>query len=128
MKTLLTGNVLWSYDYEVLNRSTADNARAHISGFKPFHRHEGQIALTTEGIFINGDENIQISLGSLDQIYLGFDEIFPRTLVKNMGLFWQPLRIVFSREQKIYLIIDYTLFGTKNRYWFETLQKLLPGE
>jgi hypothetical protein len=125
VKTILTGAVLWSYDYEVLNRNLTANIKAQLSGFKPFHRHQGNITLTTESVIINGDEDLQIPLGSLNQISLGFDETFPKTLVRNMGLFWQPLRISLSNGQKFYMIIDYNFFGTRNQYWFDTLKKLL---
>jgi hypothetical protein len=125
MRKILTGTVLWSYDYEVLNRNVTDNIKGQVSGFKPFHRHKGTITLTTESIIINGDECLQIPLSSLNQIYLGFDETFPRTLVRNMGLFWQPLRISLSNGQKFYMIIDYNFFGTRNRSWFGTLKELL---
>jgi hypothetical protein len=75
--------------------------------------------------FKTGDEDLEISLGSLEQIYLGFDEVFPRTLVKNFGLFCQPLRLTLSTGQKLYLIIDYSMLGAKNQLWFNGLKEML---
>jgi hypothetical protein len=125
MKPLLAGKVLWSYDYEVLQRDSLNNVGAHFSGVAPFHKHAGEIALTEDKILIRGDEDFQISLGMLDQIYLGFDKTFPRTLVKNFGLFWQPLRLSLTSGQHLYLIIDYNLLGAKNQLWFSKLKDML---
>ncbi|HEX8376492.1 MAG TPA: hypothetical protein VF602_01655, partial [Pedobacter sp.] len=60
-----------------------------------------------------------------NQIYLGFDETFPRTLVKNLGLFWQPLRLSLSNGLHLYLIIDFNMLGAKNHLWFKGLKKML---
>jgi len=125
MKPILAGQVLWSYDYEVLKRDTLNNLGAHFSGVNPFHTHAGEIALADDKIIISGDENLEIPLGNLEQIYLGFDETFPRTLVKNFGLFWQPLRLTLSTGQKLYLIIDYSMLGAKNQVWFNGLKEIL---
>ena len=124
MERFLSDKIFWSYDYEVSQRSSINDIASLFSGFPPFHIHEGEIILTKNGLFITGDIELQIPLYELTQISLGFDDIFPRTLAKNGGLFWQPLRIVY-REQTIYAIIDYNMFGTKNQLWFEALKELL---
>jgi hypothetical protein len=125
MKIILAGKVLWSYDYEVLERTTLSDISAHFSGMSPFHCHSGEIALTEEKILITGDTDLEISLGNLNQIYLGFDETFPRTLVKNLGLFWQPLRLSLSNGLHLYLIIDFNMLGAKNHLWFKRLKEML---
>jgi hypothetical protein len=127
MKQILAGRVLWSYDYEVLQRELLNEIGAHFSRVNPFHPHAGEITLTDDKLFITGDEDIEIPLGSLEQIYLGFDEVFPRTLVKNFGLFWQPLRLTLLTGDKLYLIIDYNMFGAKNRLWFNELKEMLSA-
>lgn len=128
MNFLLKNRVLWSYDHEVEQRNAIDNIGVHFSGVGPFHAHEGEIILTETNILISGDESIEIELNGIDQLYLGFDDIFPRTLVKNFGLFWQPLRISFYRSglsNSIYLIIGLNMFSCENQLWFNTLKELL---
>lgn len=125
MKQILSGRVLWSYDYEVLQRGSRSDVGAQFSGVTPFHAHAGEIGLTDNKIYIIGDEDLEISLGTLAQIYLGFDEFFPRTLLKNFGLFWQPLRLTLSTGQKLYLIIDYNMLSAKNQLWFNKLKEML---
>ncbi|WP_411275242.1 hypothetical protein [Daejeonella sp.] len=127
MNAILTGQVFYSYQHELLKRDSFADLRAHFSGIAPFHKHEGEIALSDEKIFISGDENLQIPLTSIDQIYLGFDEAFPRTLVKNMGLFWQPLRLSLSNGNILYLIVDYNVLGANNQLWFNELKELLSA-
>lgn len=125
MNTILAGKVFWSYDYEVLQRDSFNDIGALFSGINPFHRHAGEIVLTDDRIIITGEDELAIPLGNIDQIYLGFDETFPRLLVKNFGLFWQPLRLNLKSGQKLYLIIDYNMLGAKNHYWFNTLKEML---
>jgi hypothetical protein len=125
MGTILSGQVLWSYDHEVMNRNLLDNIGAQVSFVKPFHRHSGQIILSEDKLCIFGDEALEISLASIDNIYLGFDEIFPPLLVKNAGLFWQPLRLKLLNGQQLYLIIDHNMFGAKNQLWFDGLKAIL---
>lgn len=125
MKPLLAGKVLWSYDYELAQRDSLNDFAAHFSGVKPFHVHAGEITLTDNQLIIIGDEDLKIHLGSLEQIFLGFDDVFPRSLVKNFGLFWQPLRLTLSGGRGLYLIIDYNMLGSKNHQWFRELKEML---
>lgn len=127
MESILNGHVLWSFDYEVLNRDFLHVLGAHFSGVKPFHAHTGQIALTNECILITGDKNLEIPLRNLQEIFLGFDETFPPYLLKNFGLFWQPLRLKLKDGEQLYLVIDYNMFGAKNQLWFNALTQMLSG-
>lgn len=128
MNVILTGQVLYSYQHELLERDSFANLGAHFSGIMPFHKHTGEIALSANKLFVSGDEDLQIPLASIEQIYLGFDESFPRTLVKNMGLFWQPLRLSLSNGNTLYLIIDYNMLGANNQLWFDGLKELLSEQ
>ena len=124
MEALLTGKALWSHDYEVAERDTADDIVLHMMSL-PFHRHSGAIVLTDESLAIAGEEELKIFLDEISQIYLGFDEIFPAAMVRSFGMFWQPLRITLKNRQSFYLIIDYNLLDTNNHHWFNALQQLL---
>ena len=131
MKSILTGKVLWSYDYEVSRRTLLDNLRAGFTGVLPFHAHEGDIILSDKSLLIFGDVAIEIPLLNFTQLYLGFDDTFPRILIKSLGLLWRPLRIKFTDGYAtlvIYLIIDYNILGTKNQLWFDTLKEILSIE
>lgn len=128
MERVLAGKVLWSYDFEVLERTFLDNLRAGLSGVLPFHKHEGDIVLTKSALYIKGDTNLEIPLVNLEQLYMGFDDTFPAILVKTLGLVWKPLRLEFTEgysKKTIYLIIDYYMFGSKNQLWFDTLKEIM---
>ncbi len=125
MKIILSGNSLWSFDFEIQNRNRNEDFAFHFSGVRPFHSHSGEIFLTEGSIKISGDDNLNISFEELTQLYLGFDNIYTPSLSKNFGMFWQPLRLTINDEKFIYLIIDYNFLGAKNKLWFNTLTELL---
>lgn len=129
MNILMSGHVLWSYEEEVAQSGLRDEISALFSLIKPLHYHEGEIALTDSDLIINGDISLNIPLGKLDQLYLGFDEIFKPSYVKNNGMLWQPLRVRYDENDlltTVYLIIDHSFIGTaKDRQWFDVLRKVL---
>ncbi|HEX8019994.1 hypothetical protein [Mucilaginibacter sp.] len=128
MNIYLSGQVFWSYDHEIEQTGLGQEIKALFSFTPPIHHHSGIISLTEHQLVIEGDLNLPIPLSDITQIYLGFDEIFKRTYVKNGGMFWQPLRLIYNsgfRSATIYLIIDHNAFGAKNTLWFNTLKQLL---
>lgn len=125
MKTILAGNVLWSFDFEIQNRNVNYDFTFHFSGSKPFHSHSGEIFLTEDSIKMMGDDSLEIPLEDLTELYLGFDEVFFPSLSKNFGMFWQPLRLTTIDNSLIYLIIDYNFLFTKNKLWFNKMMKML---
>lgn len=128
METYLKGNVLWSYDYELQQAGLTQEVAALFSFMSPVHHHAGQISLTNREILIEGDISKTIPLSIVDQLYLGFDEVFKRSMVKNAGMLWQPLRLCLSDrvgDETIYLIIDHGPLGAKNAAWFNILKELL---
>ena len=111
MNILMSGHVLWSYEDEVAQSGLREEISALFSLIKPLHHHEGEIALTDTNLIIN----LNIPLGKLNQLYLGFDEVFKPTYVKNAGMFWQPLRLRYNENDHlitVYLIIDHSFIGT----------------
>lgn len=128
MNILMNGHVLWSYADEVAESGLKDEIRALFSLVKPLHHHEGEIALTNSSLIINGDVDLNIPLGNLNQLYLGFDEIFKSAYVKNNGMFWQPLRVSYYDNgtiNTVYLIIDHSFIGTaKDQQWFDALSEV----
>lgn len=124
---LLSGNVKWSTADEVLHRAAVDQVGVHFSGVGPFHCHAGQITLTDQAIYIEGDVDLSFNLGDLEQLFIGFDEVFPRTLVKNFGMTAQPLRLqVGAAVGVLYLFIDYNMMAfTNNQLWFNSIKTVL---
>ncbi|WP_316752518.1 hypothetical protein [Pedobacter gandavensis] len=124
---LLSGKVKWSTEDEVLNRNTMDQVGVHVSGVGPFHCHSGEITLTEKAIYIDADVDLSFNLGDLEQLFLGFDEVFPRTLVKNFGMTAQPLRLqVGAGVGFLYLFIDYNMMSfTNNKLWFNAIKSVL---
>jgi len=129
---MLEGNVLWSYDHELTHEkgtSWIKKLAGLFSFLKPIHKHEGNILLASNGIFITGDEQLEVPLSHIEEVYMGFDDLFPASSVKNFGLFWQPIRIRStinrSESQTVYLVINQTGIFSDNQTWFNTLIRLL---
>ncbi|MBS1523439.1 MAG: hypothetical protein JST50_20730 [Bacteroidetes bacterium] len=129
MNILMSGHVLWSYTDEVAEAGLEDEIRALFSFVKPLHYHEGEIILTDNSLIINGDIDLNIPLTDISQLYLGFDEVYKSSYVKNAGVFWQPLRVSYygdGTQKVVYLIIDYSLIGiAKDKQWFNALREIL---
>ena len=125
----MKGHVLWSYENEIAESGLKEEISALFSFVKPLHHHEGEILLTDASLIINGDIDLNIPLGNLSQLYLGFDDSYKSTYVKNGGLFWQPLRVNYANDgitDIIYLVIDHTIIGTANdKLWFDALKQIL---
>jgi hypothetical protein len=128
MNILMNGHVLWGYADEVAESGLKDEIRALFSLVKPLHHHEGEITLTNSSLIINGDVDLNIPLGNLNQLYLGFDDVFKSTYVKNVGMLWQPLRVSYHDNgtvNAVYLIIDHSFIGTaKDQQWFDALREV----
>ena len=121
---MLEGNVLWSYDHELTNGKGSGwikKIAGLFSFLKPIHNHEGNILLASNGLFITGDEQLELPLSNIEEVYMGFDDLFPASSVKNFGLFWQPIRIRStisrSESQTVYLVINHTGIFSDNQTW-----------
>ncbi|MBO9620070.1 MAG: hypothetical protein J7539_13660 [Niabella sp.] len=124
-KLLLTGTALWCSRDELIRRNRGNDILFAVTGMMPFHRHRATVMLTGSDIELTGSEDHLIPLGVITQLYIGFDEYYTRGLVKNLGLFTQPLRIAASNEQTWYFFIDYGFWGTSNKIWFEQIKSLI---
>ncbi len=123
VEKIFEGNVLWIYDYEIRAMDFSERIAIHHFSFTPpLSNHSGTICLTNEEIIINGDTDLRISLGEINQLYIGFDNVFTVNSVKNLGVFWKPLRINFKSDEVIYVIVDYTFFSTNNTKFFNLLK------
>jgi hypothetical protein len=130
---LLQGNVKWSYAHEMAAFTDTQKIMASMASFTPpLHRHTGNIALSSSEIIIEGideDEDLTIPLNTLKQIYLGFDEVFPASSVRGLGIFWQPLRIEYYTSaietESVYLIIDFNGIYTHDKDWYNMLTEML---
>jgi hypothetical protein len=129
---MLEGNVLWSFDHELTNEKSSSwikKIAGLFSFLKPIHNHEGNILLASNGLFITGDEQLELPLSNIEEVYMGFDDLFPASSAKNFGAFWQPIRIRStisrSESQTVYLVINHTGIFSDNQTWFNTLISLL---
>lgn len=129
---LLEARVLWSYAHELESKTGINNIAAQFTGVPPIHSHTGVLVLTRKGLTVQGDDqdvDLKISLGDIEEVYVGFDENYQRNFVKNLGLLCQPLRILTNdgiSKKTIYLILDYNYFGcAKNLTLFNMLQEML---
>ncbi|OKS84978.1 hypothetical protein [Mucilaginibacter polytrichastri] len=131
---ILQGKVLWSYADEYAQISEGIKFTAAIVSLgNPLHNHTGYIALTENQIIIEGQEgdlDLTIPINAINEIYLGFDDVFTLTSLKNFGAFWQPLRLEFYAGhllQRVYLIIDHNGLIAHNKRWYEALINILQG-
>ncbi|RNL55827.1 hypothetical protein [Pedobacter jejuensis] len=124
--TILEGQVFWGYDYDIYNKSNfMKSIMGMFSLMPPLHQYSGRVVLTKTELIILGDTDLNIPLYTIDEVYIGFDEIFPASSVKNLGLFWQPLRVKFRADETVYMVIDYNGINTNNKIWFDALQQIL---
>ena len=127
MGVIMTGKVMWSYPEELNDAGLVHVFAGLLSFVPPLHHHTGEIALIDNQIVIEGDTDLTIPFGNIEQIYLGFDDVYRSTYVKNNGLFWQPLRLTFNTlngTQVVYLIIDHNFIGARNKDWYQMLTDL----
>jgi hypothetical protein len=132
---LLQGTAKWSYDHEMAEISPSRKILAGmVTGATALPQHYGNIALSNTAVIIEGiedDEDLNIPLSNIKQLYLGFDDLFPVTAVKSMGMLWQPLRIEYFisafETSCIYLVIDFNGVYTHDKEWFKILTELLSG-
>lgn len=129
---ILQGKVMWSYDYEIEEFTSAQKIMSGLTGIGgPIHNHKGNITLTNEQVLIESEdsENLSIPLASVTQLYIGFDDIYTKLSVKNAGLFWQPLRLEYTNANyqivRLYTIIDYKLLYSDNQRWYDSLISIL---
>lgn len=111
---ILEAKAFWSYEHELENKDSISQIAAQFSGIPPIHDHEGSLTLTNSYLSIIGETDLIIQLPDIDQLYLGFDDIYRRNFIKNLGLMCQPLRITYSNALKaevIYVIADYNFVG-----------------
>lgn len=137
-KFIMQGNVMWSFDYEMVQVATGYKMMSGLSGIGgPIHHHRGLIALSNSELIIEGNidnknDFLSIPLVAITQLYHGYDEVYEAYSVKNAGLFWQPLRISFhdisGKIQTIYLIINYFGIVTQNKKWYYSLTELLSED
>ncbi|PTT00493.1 hypothetical protein DBR11_09785 [Pedobacter sp. HMWF019] len=124
--TLLESKIYWAYERELSQeKSWLKSIMGLFSFVPPLHAHEGKVCLSERSLEITGDENLSLPLHSIEEVYLGFDDVFPASSVKNFGLFWQPLRLRFNNDEVIYMIADYNGIKTNNQIWYETLKEIL---
>lgn len=111
---ILEAQAFWSFEHELANKDSISQIAAQFSGVPPIHDHEGSLTLTTSYLSIIGETDLIIQLADIDQLYLGFDDIYRRNFIKNLGLTCQPLRITYSNASNaevIYVIADYNFVG-----------------
>lgn len=129
MEILFESTVFWGYDYEFEAKSGLNQIAAQFSGVPPIHEHSGNLFLSTGTLQITGDEDLLIRLSDIEQLYLGFDEIYRRNFIKNLGAFCQPLRITSSNgitKNTVYLIAGYSASSCRpTQNLFNLLQNML---
>jgi hypothetical protein len=125
-KLLYQGTVYWSFVHEIEDMGIGERFFVrHVSFSAPLSKHQGVFYLSDRSIILESeDQKVTIPLSKITQLYLGFDEVFSGSSVKNFGMFWQPLRIVYNDDEVIYLIIDYKYGFAANKQIFQLLKEI----
>jgi hypothetical protein len=100
MNHLLKSNVIWSYNFELSSKNAIIEIASMFSGVAPIHNHEGEIILTDETLNILGDEDFLIPLSDIEQLYIGFDDVYSKHYIKNFG------KSYFTCYNKFYLDLN----------------------
>lgn len=128
----MEANTLLAFEEDILNRSWQDWVKAHTSFQKPLHRYEGHLNLYADRLtFVGVDSKTNAKArfdfykSQIDQLYLGFDEVYKSSETRSLGLGWVPLRLTLSLdegERYVYLITNYHFGKTDNLELFEDLK------
>ncbi|MFT3903507.1 MAG: hypothetical protein QM727_10050 [Niabella sp.] len=129
MDFILEDTVLWIFDDDIPAFNMAEISFRQMAGHAALFNYTGNIFLTQHAILIEGEQNLSIKLAALNEIYLGFDEVYKPSYIKNFGLFWKPLRITYLanniRTERVYLHIHQSLFGNRNAKWYNTIKSII---
>lgn len=136
-------NTLIAHEEDIRNRSFWDWMKAHTSGFKPLHRHEGVLELSEENVVFRGrdirkgeDFNLEIPVRDIRDVYLGWDEVFtgfPMSRAGDRAYPWnKPLRLRYKSdhdERTLYLFARFHrrwgIRASDNKEVFEKLRESL---
>jgi hypothetical protein len=126
---------LWAFEEDILSRSWLDWISAHISFGMPLHRYEGQLNIFPDKLNLTGIDKktgkgvvLEIYKNQIEQLYLGFDEYYNAGETRGIGLWWLPLRLIFTQNdklEKLYIITNYNFGWSDNKSYYEYLKDWL---
>ncbi|OFY86437.1 MAG: hypothetical protein A3F72_11615 [Bacteroidetes bacterium RIFCSPLOWO2_12_FULL_35_15] len=116
---------------DLKNRTFQDWLSAHYSFGSPLHRYDGELILSKDQLHYIGidtkNNNSEFSAiiykYQIEQIYLGFDDVFTVSESRSLGLKWKPIRIKIVKngiEENLYFI-TYLENGFNTEEWFNIL-------
>lgn len=139
-------NTLMAFEEDIKNRDFWDWMKAHTSGYKPLHRYEGTLELDEEKIVFDGkdakeDKNfhLEISNKDIEDVYLGWDEVFtgfPVTRAGDRAYPWNmPLRMKHKSgqlERTLYLFARFHhtrwIRASDNKEVYEEIKSILERD
>ena len=123
---------IWLFEEDVKTRSWLDRLAAHTSFLLPLHRYRGRLVITDDHLELQGRDKrskeevmLYINKSRIEQVHLGFDEVFSVSETRGMGIGWQPLRITYDvtgESRVLYLIANYRVGQCDNAALFDFLQ------
>ena len=132
---IFESSALLSFSEDIQNRSFTDWIKAHISFMYPLHAYNGRVRIEGNMFMFSGAERktgndfqLNIFRNEIEELYLGYDNVFTVFETRNLGFGWKPIRITFTRNQRtlrLYLIVNYSLGKTDNAIWLEILKNWL---
>ncbi len=120
---------------DIKNRTLKDWLSAHYSFGSPLHRYDGELSLSKDQVSYSGidtknnnsDFSFVIYKYQIEQIYLGFDDVFKIMESRSLGIHWKPIRlkIIQNNIEEYYYLITYSQDGYNTDEWFTLLKTWL---
>jgi hypothetical protein len=113
-------------------RNFGDWLAAHITFALPPHRYAGILAVKESGLLFSGTDTVEekaveirIPRHRIEEVFIGYDEVYSVWQVRSLGFFWAPVRLKFTADtgqtSTLYLITGYDRLGTTNRDFYRFL-------
>ena len=132
---IMKEEALLAFEEDIRQRTVCDWIRAHTSLGRPVYRYDGAISIEGNDLVFSGLEknngrkfSLRIGRDDLEEVRLGFDDVYKRGLDRSMGLAFRPLRISFREKGDIRTFYVITSFerirrSSKNLEWYNRLKR-----
>jgi hypothetical protein len=140
MDEIKKDSALMAYREDLEDRGFLDRIKVHLTYEKPVHRYEGTIILYSNKLLYSAkdiqtekDHFLEISREDVQEIHIGFDDIYKIGEDRLMGAGFQPVRITFLNqglEKTAYFIMEFDRVDRriyKNTDWYDELVKWKKG-
>lgn len=135
MKMRFKEEALLAFEEDVKKRTICDWVRAHTSFARPVYKYDGSISIEDDHLVFSGIEKdsgrrmlFHVDRKDLEEIRLGFDDVYKRGLDRSLGLAFKPLRISYWEDgdlRTFYVITSFERIrrSSNNLEWYNRLKR-----